>query len=359
MRVIADRANSDAISDMAIKGKLLLLSATIFKSSGLLSEIINRLPDTDVQLHVEEISNPEIKQLEAKAKLYHSNTFDMILAIVAVSIIDAAKVLSDIAVNGTENSNLDDLQNEEKPSIGSHTPVLAVLTTSGTGAGYTKFVTVWDMQNGCKYSLGSEFLIPEHVILDHNLTIGLLPGQTLFTGLDALSHSTESLWNEIFNPLAGTCVKESIKSIVRALPLALEQPSNTNVLAEMQNASFLSNVEISQTNTAIAYAISYPLSYRFSVPHGLAGSFTIPTLGELLCKKGELDHDILDYIRLAVDFFKNLGLKEHVQYYLKSEELLSMLDEMNNPQRFSDFVLFVNRDELDSILHSSLSAPTA
>jgi len=359
IRVIAGRAVCDAISDIAIKGKILLLSAPVFESSGLLNEIISRLQEADIQLHVEEISNPDINQLDGIAKLYRHNTFDWILAVGGGSIIDAAKVISVIAAGCANNSILDDLRKGEKARIESHVPMLAVPTTSGTGAEFTQFATVWDMKNGNKFSFESEFLIPGHVILDPNLTIGLPRNQTLFTGLDALSHATESLWNKKFNPLARACAKESINTIIRELPVVLEQPSNTRARAAMQNASFLSGIAISQAKTAIAHAISYPLTYRFSMPHGLACSFTIPALCDLLCAKGELDQDILDYIKLSADFIKSLGLSDQILHYAKPEELLSMLDEMNNPQRFSNFVLSVNRDELGSVLRSSLGDPTA
>jgi len=359
IRVIAGRAVCDAIADEAIKGKLLLLSAPVFESSGLLQEIMDMLPDADIQLHIEEISNPDIKQLEAIALEHCKERYDWILALGGGSIIDAAKVLSVMAAGGLNNGILDDLRKGKNPTIVSHVPVLAVPTTSGTGAECTQFATVWDMQNGHKYSLESEFLIPELVILDPTISIGLPYNQTLFTGLDALSHATESLWNKKFNPLARACAKESIQTIIRELPIVLEQPSNASARAAMQNASFLSGLAISQTKTAIAHAISYPLTYRFSVPHGLACSFTIPALYDLLCGKGELDQDILDYIRLSALFIKSLGLNVYLQHYASPEEIISMLDEMNNPQRFSNFVLSVSRDELDRVIRASLCAPIA
>lgn len=354
IRIIAGRAVVDAITDIAILGKILLLSAPVFEKSGLLDGVINTLPEADIQLHVEEISNPDIGQLEDIAKLYRNETFDWIIAIGGGSVIDAAKVLSVILVDIAKSCILDDLRNGVPVEIDSHIPMLAVPTTSGTGAECTQFATVWDMQNGRKYSLESSFLLPEHVILDPSLTIGLPYKHTLYTGLDALSHATESLWNNKFNPLATACAKESITTIIREFPLALDNPDNNNARAAVQNASFLSGIAISQTKTAIAHAISYPLTYRYAIPHGLACSFTIPAIFDLLCAKGEQDQDTLDYIKLSADYIKGLGLRKHLLRYAKSEEILALIDEMNNPQRFSNFVLSVNQEELDGILRASL-----
>lgn len=356
IRVIAGRAVVDAITDLGIKGKVLLLSAPVFENSGLLNEVINSLPEADIQLHVEDISNPDIGQLEGIAKSCRYSAFDWIVAIGGGSIIDAAKVLSVILVDNAKSRILDDLRNSVPVKIDSHIPMLAVPTTSGTGAECTQFATVWDMQNGRKYSLESGFLLPEHVILDPSLTLGLPYKHTLYTGLDALSHATESLWNKKFSPLATACAKESIRIIIQELPLALENPGNINARSATQNASFLSGIAISQTKTAIAHAISYPLTYRYTIPHGLACSFTIPALFDLLCVKGEPDQETLDYIKLSADYIKGLALREQILQYAKSEEILALIDEMNNPQRFLNFVLSVNRDELYSVLRSSLSS---
>ena len=49
-------------------------------------------------------------------------------------------------------------------------------------------------------------------------------------------------------------------------------------------ASIYAGLAFSNTQTALAHALSYPLTMKFAVPHGLACSFSLPLLLECLPK---------------------------------------------------------------------------
>ena len=61
---------------------------------------------------------------------------------------------------------------------------------------------------------------------------------------------------------------------------------------DMMCASMYAALAFSNTQTALAHAISYPLTMRFGIPHGLACSFSIPLLLDCL-PSGEI-REILD-----------------------------------------------------------------
>jgi alcohol dehydrogenase len=46
----------------------------------------------------------------------------------------------------------------------------------------------------------------------------------------------------------------------------------------MMEASLLAGLAISQTRTALAHSMSYPVTAHFDVPHGIACSFTLPSI---------------------------------------------------------------------------------
>jgi alcohol dehydrogenase class IV len=77
-----------------------------------------------------------------------------------------------------------------------HIRLFAIPTTSGTGSEVTPFATMWDSKTQKKYSISTAFMYPETAILDASLTLTLPKKLTLYTGLDAISHSLESLWNK-------------------------------------------------------------------------------------------------------------------------------------------------------------------
>ena len=286
--------------------------------------------------------------------LSFANTrFDTIIALGGGSIIDTAKALSVVLFEPDGLSVLDLLSSGKEHQIIDSIPIVAIPSTSGTGAECTQFATLWDLAKGKKYSLESSHLLPQQIILDPQLTIALPRAQTLYTGLDALSHATESLWNKNFHPLAKACAQAAISSIVENLPIALEHPENLAARTEMQNASFLSGIAISQTKTAIAHAISYPLTYRYLVPHGLAAAFSIPALFRFLKPRALLDKDTYKSLKLSATFIESLQLSDIMKTYFSREELIGLVGEMANPQRFANFILPVSAGELREIIIDS------
>ncbi|HUP57126.1 MAG TPA: phosphonoacetaldehyde reductase [Bdellovibrionota bacterium] len=157
-------------------------------------------------------------------------------------------------------------------------PIIAVPTTAGSGSEVTPFVALWDRAEGRKLSLHSSELLPEAALLDPELTLTLGWEQTLSSGLDALSHALESVWNRRANPRTLRFAFRSAELVLSSLKALRADPGSLPRRAMMMEASLLSGLAISQTQTALAHSISYPLTARRGVPHGLACSFSLPAV---------------------------------------------------------------------------------
>ena len=72
-------------------------------------------------------------------------------------------------------------------------PIVAVPTTAGTGSEAHSFGVITNEAAGRKGYIGHPSLLPKATILDPGLTIGLPPAVTAATGVDAMTHSLESL----------------------------------------------------------------------------------------------------------------------------------------------------------------------
>eukprot|EP00742_Colponemidia_sp_Colp-10_P009767 GILJ01010682.1.p2 GENE.GILJ01010682.1~~GILJ01010682.1.p2 ORF type:complete len:107 (-),score=9.34 GILJ01010682.1:739-1059(-) len=89
--------------------------------------------------------------------------------------------------------------------------------------------TVWDEKNGNKYSISHHSLYPESAVLIPELTLTMPRALTVSTGLDALSHAMESLWNKSNNVISSAFATNAIKLVRTNLPLLLADPSNMQV----------------------------------------------------------------------------------------------------------------------------------
>ena len=86
--------------------------------------------------------------------------------------------------------------------------LIAIPTTSGTGADVTMAAVLTDQDEGRKLGLGSHELVPDIAIVDPSL-VSALPAQlTADTGLDALTHAIEGYTCAFRNDFAdGLCLK--------------------------------------------------------------------------------------------------------------------------------------------------------
>jgi phosphonate metabolism-associated iron-containing alcohol dehydrogenase len=189
-------------------------------------------------------------------------------------VLDAAKVLA--AANGDFANVRRHLVSGQNGHAAPATPIIAVPTTSGTGSEVTCWATVWDSAEKKKYSLTRPDLYPEQALVDPLLTLGAPRGLTVATGLDALSHALESLWNVNANPVSGALAVRAARDVLDVLPSLAEDLGNRTLRTRMAQASLFAGLAFSNTKTALAHALSYHFTLHHDVPHGIACSFSLP-----------------------------------------------------------------------------------
>ena len=155
-------------------------------------------------------------------------------------------------------------------------PLIAIPTTAGTGSEVTPWATVWDRAAGRKYSLHLRQTWAETAIVDPDLTVSLPAAPTLAAGLDALSHALESIWNVNANPVSDTHAVAAARTVLATLPELMRDLNGRPLRTRMSQAALQAGLAFSNTKTALAHSISYEMTLRHGLPHGIACSFTLP-----------------------------------------------------------------------------------
>ncbi len=218
----------------------------------------------------------------------------IIVALGGGSVIDTAKVLA--AARGGFAAVLRYLQTGAGAGELSATPIIAVPTTAGTGSEVTSWATVWDTQSGRKYSLSRPNLYPRHALVDPGLMVGKPRQLTISTGLDALSHALESLWNVNANAVSAHHAVVAAREILVVLPQLAKDLQDMELRSRMALAALHAGLAFSNTRTAIAHSISYPVTLHHDVAHGIACSFTLPLVLRSVADIGGLARDALAQI---------------------------------------------------------------
>ncbi|MCA1326271.1 iron-containing alcohol dehydrogenase PsrA [Herbaspirillum sp. alder98] len=201
---------------------------------------------------------------------------DCIVAFGGGSVIDCAKVM----LCATPSDNFAPLLahlRDGMPLDGARAKALiAVPTTAGTGSEVTPWATVWDADAGNKYSLHQPWTWPQAALIDPQLMLSLPREITLASGLDALSHALESIWNINRNPVSSSLAATAARTIIATLPALLRQPRDLPLRDRMAVAALQAGLAFSNTKTALAHSLSYDITLQHGVAHGIACSFSLP-----------------------------------------------------------------------------------
>ena len=204
--------------------------------------------------------NPDCARLRTQSARFAGfvESIEVIVAIGGGSVIDSAKVFA--AAAGDFGKVQRHLERQQGGGELAAVPIIAVPTTAGTGSEVTCWATVWDEGAGKKFSLARPGLYPEAAIVDPALTLGKPRGLTVSTALDALSHALESIWNVNANPVSACFAVTAAREILDCLPILLGDPKNIDLRGRVAKASLFAGLASSNTKTALAHNLSYPIT---------------------------------------------------------------------------------------------------
>lgn len=189
------------------------------------------------------------------------------------SAMDTAKALDLRAANDRAVWELE----YDGPDLAPGRPLVAVPTTAGTGAETNSFAVITDEAAGRKGYVGHPSLLPVATILDPGLTVGLPPAATGGTGIDAMTHSLESLLSANPNPFAEAMALGVIRTVGTWLRRAVEDGTDLEARSQMLMASHLAGVgQASGTGVGLVHALGHSIGTRGKVAHGTALAAVLP-----------------------------------------------------------------------------------
>lgn len=338
------------LSDIVNNRKALLVTSNSFTKRGITDKIKGIV---NVNYTIDNIiPNPTFDYLEKNYNALPYKDFDVIVALGGGSVIDSAKVFS-VYCNNKDQQDYSFLKKLIKQGfLKKHhliKPVIAVPTTAGTGSEVTPWATVWDMDEKKKYSLHSDKLWCEACICDPLLTVSMSKDITIQTGLDAISHSFESIWNKNSNPISRMYAINAAKIIIETLPKLVNDLDNIHYRERMMFAALSAGMSFSNTQTSIAHAISYYITAHKGIPHGIACSFTLPDIIDAVIGKDEdVDSALKDILsELSSEKLRKLYNDLRVatdfkSYGLNNENMLDLKKSLSGGLRINNSIIDID-----------------
>lgn len=155
-------------------------------------------------------------------------------------------------------------------------PIVAIPTTAGAGAEATRNAVVSSKNPPFKKSLRDSRIMPQLIILDPELTLGLPPNVTAYTGMDAITQLIESYISKRWRPIPRALSVQGLKMALDALPKAVHNGQDIQARAAMSHAALLSGLALANSGLAMAHGIAPALGIHCGIPHGLACALLAP-----------------------------------------------------------------------------------
>jgi alcohol dehydrogenase class IV len=180
---------------------------------------------------------------------------DGIVAVGGGSAIDLAK----LAWAWYEHPELDGAGEKPPviPPLRQKARLAAVPTTAGTGAEASQAAVYSHPADHRKVPVVSTQWIPDLVILDPTLTVGLAPEITASAGMDAFAHAAEAFVSRIATPLVQSLAAAAVRLLWNHLPVACREPENLASREALLIAAYLAGQAQSAASTGLAHALAH------------------------------------------------------------------------------------------------------
>jgi alcohol dehydrogenase class IV len=257
----------------------LLVSDRGVEAAGLVDRIRARIPnDRTLTTFLDTPANPTEAAARRALELFRAQGCDGIVALGGGSALDLAKA---VGLMSTHPGPLRDYALIEgglpriRPDL---PPLVAIPTTAGTGSEVGRGAVIV-LEDGRKLALVSPHLIPRLAICDPELTMGLPPGLTAATGMDALTHCIETFLSPAVNPPAEAIALDGLGRAAAFLERAVRDGRDREARWQMMVAA-MEGAMAFQKGLGAVHAMSHPLGALPGKPlhHGTLNAVILPVV---------------------------------------------------------------------------------
>jgi len=291
--------------------------------------------------------------LKAKEKCLNYRP-DLIIALGGGSVIDTAKGVW--VMYEFPDFGIDDIHifNNELYELGKKAKLIAIPTTSGTGADATYAAVISRYNDGVWQKLiqAHRGMIPIYSILDPIFPTGMPPNLTLDTGMDVLAHAMEAMIANGRNEFSNALATKAIELLFSYLPIAYKDGKNKEARDYIHQAATMAGLAFGNANVHIGHTTGHCLGAVFQIPHGRCVGLMLKYVTQYcLNNPDKADPSAEIYAKLA----KQLGWAKWEDNNEKAaniviEKIKELFNKVGFPEKIEE--LGISKEQLENNLNS-------
>lgn len=221
-------------------------------------------------------ANPTGPDVEAGVAAFKAGDHDGVIAFGGGSALDVGKAVGLMAGQTRPLWDFEDVGDWwTRVDVDAMAPVVAVPTTSGTGSEVGRCSVIVNEAEQRKVIIFHAKMLPERVLCDPELTVGLPSRITAAVGMDALAHNLEAYCAPGYHPQADGIALEGMRLIQGALERAVADGTDIGARADLQAASLMGATAFQKGLGAI-HSLSHPVGAVLHTHHGLTNAIYMP-----------------------------------------------------------------------------------
>jgi choline dehydrogenase len=181
----------------------------------------------------------------------------------ALDLAKAARLLAD--AGGSVRDYLEDGRPFAAPAL----PLVLCPTTSGTGSEVSGASVLTDTERDRKVGIANGLMRAQHALVDPLLTLGLPPGPTAHSGVDALAQAIGACTVRDGSPLSVAFGLEAVHHIGLSLERAVADGSDRDARRQLACGSLTAGLAMNLSDCAADHALGQAIGSMLHLPHGL------------------------------------------------------------------------------------------
>ncbi|SEI83002.1 bifunctional acetaldehyde-CoA/alcohol dehydrogenase [Kandleria vitulina] len=285
-KVYFERNSIKYLRDMRDMEKVMIVTDRGMYNLGYVAKIEDvirrRRNKVDIELFFDVQSDPTLEVVQAGVELMRSFEPDTIIALGGGSAMDAAKVMW--LMYEHPEVNFDDIKQKfmdirkraiKFPELGKKAKLVAIPTTSGTGAEVTPFAIITDTRNNVKYALTDYSLTPTVAIVDPEFTLTVPATITADTGIDVLTHAMEAYVSILASDFTDGWAKQAVKLVFENLEKSVIE-GDVDARIKMHNAATIAGMAFANAFLGVNHSMAHKIGGEWHIPHGRANGILLP-----------------------------------------------------------------------------------
>ena len=180
----------------------------------------------------------------------------------------AAKADCTVAIGGGSTTGLG-----KALALRTNLPQIVVPTTY---AGSEMTNILGETADGKKTTQRGARILPETVIYDVDLTLGLPVAISVTSGINAIAHAAEALYAQDRNPITSLIAEEGVRALTGALPIIVTTSRDPTARRDALYGAWLCGVCLGAAGMALHHKLCHVLGGAFDLPHAETHTVVLP-----------------------------------------------------------------------------------